>query len=71
MPSGHLAEHETLITTGSGSHPLSVQLGLGIQSRGAARGSNEDPSPPLLSSVENLYVIFVVLLQFNKTVNNQ
>lgn len=54
MPSGHFVEHETLKTTGSGSHPLSVRLGLGIQSRGAARGSNEDPAPPLLSPMEHL-----------------
>lgn len=70
MPSGHFAEHETLITSGSGSHPLSLRLGLGIQSR-TAWGSNEDPAPPLLSSTEHLYVTFVVLLQFNKTVNSQ
>jgi len=49
MPSGPFTEHETLIPTKSGSHLPSVQLGLGIHSRGTTRGFNEESAPALLS----------------------
>lgn len=51
MSSGLFTESENLITTMSASHPLSVQLELGIHGRGIGRGFNRDPVSPLLSSV--------------------
>lgn len=40
-----------LISSRCRSHPLSVQLGLGIHSRGMARGLTADPAPVLLISL--------------------